>query len=136
MSRREHDHEFYGECDIDTDYENVYVNERCQHAPILNSWTDDARDETYYETGPRCETVRRTRYEEASVEFDGETYDDPTNIPAKLEDDLMAIHDDGVVEEALMNSQTYGDDPWPASFTVEYGSVTVNYIKAQQYTES
>jgi hypothetical protein len=42
---------------------------RCDHAPITNSWTDDARDETYYETGPRCEETKQERYDAKVIRY-------------------------------------------------------------------
>jgi hypothetical protein len=66
--RDPHDHEFY---EPDSEYFEdgafIVINQ-CDHAPILNSWTDDTRDETYYETGPRCEVQKHIRLDVSTLE--------------------------------------------------------------------
>lgn len=44
----------------------IFVEE-CTWAEITNSWTDDSRDETYYEYGAECDATRRWRFELAYV---------------------------------------------------------------------
>jgi hypothetical protein len=41
---------------------------RCHHAPVVDSWTDSARDETYTQHGSRCEAEKHVRLDASRVE--------------------------------------------------------------------
>lgn len=49
----------------------VYVYEECEWEELVNSYTDDVRGETYYETGAECEATRTTTLVVDRVESDG-----------------------------------------------------------------
>jgi len=56
-----HEHEFE-EPNREVFEDGVFiVITQCNHAPIENSWTDGARDETYTKHGPRCEAEKHMR---------------------------------------------------------------------------
>jgi hypothetical protein len=63
-----HDHEF-----VEPSYELVedgawHVNYDCHYEEIVNSYTDSARDETYYETGASCEAEKSVRLDCSRIE--------------------------------------------------------------------
>lgn len=84
----QHSHEFHAE-DATAIVEDghIYVTEQCSHEPIIDSVTDDARDETYVETGPRCERTRETTLPATTIVApDGTRHElaDPHGVPAEL----------------------------------------------------
>lgn len=80
---RQHEHEFLGEeSEAEFDGRYVYVYEQCGHAPVIDSVTDHARDETYTEHGDRCDAQRTVNVAVSNpvhvesgeeVEYDGNT---------------------------------------------------------------
>jgi hypothetical protein len=63
-----HDHEF-----VEPSYEVIedgawHVTYCCTYEEILNSYTDDARDETYYETGASCDAEKHVRLDCSRIE--------------------------------------------------------------------
>lgn len=65
------------------------VIHRCNHAPVVNSWTDSARDETYTKHGPRCKAEKYVRIDASSVSV--AQSDGAWNTVA--ESDTNAFHD-------------------------------------------
>lgn len=134
MSRR-HDHEFAGaEGNIET-AENVYISERCQHEQILNSYTDDVRDETYYETGPQCETTRHITYERVEETYDGEPIEWAT-LDAETEQHIIDLENEGleqcIVEEGRPR---YGESSWQNRIVFVNGPLRIVFEKAEEYLD-
>jgi hypothetical protein len=66
-----HDHEWaVPQDDSAVFYEDgaVFVRQHCEYVEILDSYTDYARDEVYYEEGQSCERSRRFRFDLTGVE--------------------------------------------------------------------
>lgn len=105
-----HEHEFLGEdADAEFDGDYVYVYQQCTHAPVISSVTDYSRDETYTETGPRCE-AQKTVYVKVenpvNVETEHEVEYDET--PELWEQVVFPVEDE-IMEEALVEFS--GPDP-------------------------
>lgn len=121
-----HEHEFPGEdADAEFDGDYVYVYEQCNHAPVINSVTDHERDETYTETGVRCEAQRTANVKVAdpvgvdtglAVEYD----DNPEMWEAIMEE----VADD-IIETAMVDFTGY--DP------VKVSSVVTEDWNTEQY---
>ena len=66
-----HEHEWMPAHDENPILEDMAAifTEVCDWVEITGSYTDDARDETYYETGAECDATRRYRFELAYIKF-------------------------------------------------------------------
>jgi hypothetical protein len=110
-----HDHRFE-EPDAIVFEDGAFIEQyRCDHAPITNSWTDDKRDETYYETGPRCERTKQERYDAKVVRYVTESEPDGTVIAKTAGENLF--HE--VYQSSFEDSEGTSDSADATSDVVE-----------------
>jgi hypothetical protein len=123
-----HDHEWQvPQDDSAVFYEDgaVFVRQYCQYVEILDSYTDDGRDEVYYEEGQSCDQSRTFRFDLTGVERLHGLRDQHEDFAETLAETREAVHtlydrDPRLVEEIEQHAAERlcgpaGDDEMPAA---------------------
>jgi hypothetical protein len=126
----------------------VFVRQYCQYVEILDSYTDYARDEVYYEEGQSCDQSRTFRFDLAGIEHNGEAlaetreavlslYDTDPRLVEKVEqraaERLCGPAGDDDMPEALDWVVWDDVDKGPHLLRMEYGGDT--YQLRYEFTE-
>lgn len=114
-----HEHEFEEPDVVEAD-EVLVIEQQCTHAPVLNEWVDDSRDEVYTETGDRCEAVRRTVFAIDEVRDVSQGEIEPLH-PDGSQKDEMLWEDSVVIAEQTINQSSAN----PTRFDPDYQQITV-----------
>lgn len=71
-----HEHDYFGEEEeIFYEDDRLFIRQRCTHREVYGSYTDDVRDEVYYDEGPRCTVQKTTVYDLDRIEQFGEDWE-------------------------------------------------------------
>lgn len=105
-----HDHEFVAENQEIIVDEDVWFHFPCEWVAITGSYTDDARDETYYEEGASCGAVKNVAYE-VTIDEDSLTEADYDNdgIKTVVWEAVDLWLDEHIVQQPGRHS-TFGQD--------------------------